>query len=200
MILPSVVTSPAKGLEMTDERDLTQDTASTGLPVGSSSVSVPSVSRRAVLRGATAVVPTILTLHSGAALARSSNLIGAAPNPGPNGGRYNCLDFDGLEPTGNPNVFDLGNPPYAHVTRIDADTQYFRVESSGRRDKHGGQDDGRREPVDPRTMCAEGGTFYRQRDGRGYWGDDKGFQVKRGVLVSATALSSFSSGIKYTDV
>jgi hypothetical protein len=44
-------------------------------------------------------------------------------------------------------------------------------------------------------MCEDGGTYYRKDRYR-----TRQVSVKRGVLVSATALSSFSSGINYTDV
>ena len=55
---------------MTDERDPSSGDASQGVTAGQEPV---SVSRRMLLRGATAAVPTILTLQSGAALANSSN-------------------------------------------------------------------------------------------------------------------------------
>lgn len=151
------------------------------------------VSRRMLLRGASASVPAILTLQSGAALARSSNLIGGNPYSGADHGKYNCLDFDGIQRTDKPNVYDLGSPPMAHVTRIDADSRYYRKrrESSWGGGDHGSYGD----EVTKRQMCAEGGTFVR----RNRWRTSE-VTVKRGILVSGTALSSFSSGINYTDV
>ena len=148
------------------------------------------VNRRAMLRGASAAVPAILTLNSGAALARSSNLIGAGKYTGQQGGKYRCLDFDGIRGTNKPNVYDLGDPAMAHVTRIDADSKYYKSNPDG----HGGYG-GSPSEVSKQKMCADGGTYYRKDRYR-----TRQVKVKRGVLVSATALSSFSSGINYTDV
>lgn len=148
------------------------------------------VNRRALLRGASAAVPAILTLNSGAALARSSNLVGAANYTGPQGGKYRCLDFDGISGTDKRNVYDLGEPAMGHVTRIDADSRYYKSNPDG----WGGYGGGSSEVSKPQ-MCAEGGTYYRKDRYR-----TRQVRVKRGVLVSATALSSFSSGINYTDV
>jgi hypothetical protein len=147
------------------------------------------VNRRAMLRGASAAVPAILTLHSGAALARSSNLISTSKYVGEQGGKYRCLDFDGIGGTEQPNVFDLGNPAMGHVTRIDADSRYYS--SDPNRYTWGGYP----QEVSKQKMCADGGTYYRKDRYR-----TREVKVKRGVLVSATALSSFSSGINYTDV
>ena len=152
------------------------------------------VNRRAMLRGASAAVPAILTLNSGAALARSSNLIGAGNHVGQQGGKYRCLDFDGIRGTRKPNVYDLGDPAMGHVTRIDAESSYYATDPDDRR---GGYDRHGRGPseVSKQKMCADGGTYYRKDRHR-----TRQVHVKRGVLVSATALSSFSSGINYTDV
>jgi hypothetical protein len=149
----------------------------------------PVVGRRALLRGASAAVPAILTLHSGAALARTSNLLGVAPDAAAEGGKYRCLDFDGIAPTENPRVFDLGEPPMAHVTRIDAEAKYYRLDP----DASWGE---RIDRVTPQAMCQEGGTFYRKDT---TWKPVK-VQVKRGAMMSATAAASFVSGINYTDV
>lgn len=146
------------------------------------------LNRRALLRGASTALPAILTLQSGAALARSSNLIGAAGQTGPQGGKYRCLDFDGIGGTDSPNVYDLGDPAMAHVTRIDSESRYYRENPDERRY-------GEPDRVSPQRMCQQGGDFYRRDNRR-----TRRVQVKQGVLVSATALSSFSSGIRYTDV
>lgn len=190
---------------MSDERKLSAQPDKPAEPDGAPGGTRPLVSRRMLLRGATAVVPTILTLHSGAALARSSNLIGAAMDAGPGGdGKYRCLDFDGIQATNNPRMFDLGQPPMAHVTRIDSQVHYYRTDP-GQQSGYGMYQHGGSQQVDPRTMCAEGGSFYRQDSRYSYSRDGGGdgytqVRVKQGVLVSATALSSFSSGINYTDV
>ena len=78
-----------------------------------------------------------------------------------------------------------------HVTRIDADSRYYRKS----RGSYWGGGDGYGDEVTERQMCAEGGTFVRRNRWR-----TSDVTVKRGVLVSGTALSSFSSGINYTDV
>lgn len=154
------------------------------------------IDRRKLLRGASAAVPVILTLQSGAALARSSNLIGTNPYSGAQDGKYNCLDFDGIDRTDKPNVYDLGSPPMGHVTRIDADSRYFRVDPDGSHQSgYGGGYGGSNDEVSKPKMCADGGTYYRKNR----WRTTR-VSVKRGMLVSATALSSFSSGINYTDV
>lgn len=156
------------------------------------------IDRRKLLRGASAAVPAILTLQSGAALARSSNLIGANPYSGASDGKYNCLDFDGIDRTDKPNVYDLGSPPMAHVTRIDADARYYRRDPDSHHGDHGGGGYGGgddNDDVSKRRMCADGGTYYRRDRWR-----TRQVNVKRGMLVSATALNSFSSGISYTDV
>lgn len=150
------------------------------------------IGRRALLRGVTTAAPAILTLQSGAALARSSNLIGGNPYSGAQDGKYNCLDFDGIEGTGKPNVFDLGDPAMAHVTRIDAGSRYYKTDPDH---SGGGWYGGGTQEVAKSKMCADGGTYYR----RNRWRTTR-VNVKRGMLVSATALSSFSSGINYTDV
>jgi hypothetical protein len=149
-----------------------------------------SASRRALLRGAVVAMPTVMTLHSGAALARSSNLVGVGPGAGPEGGQYRCLDTETVFRTDNPNVYDLGNPPMAHVTTIRNDVRYHRLERIGSTNlfRPG-------EEVSAPTMCREGGQFFRAS---GYTSGQ--VNVKRGVLVSATALSSFSGAIRYTDV
>jgi hypothetical protein len=144
------------------------------------------LSRRALLRGATVAVPTILTLHSGAALARSSNLIGAAPNASAEGNKLRCLDTSSVYRTEKPNVFDLGEDPMAHVTTIRTNKQYFRP---------GNNDQPSNNSVGGQQMCSNGGRFFR-KDGNSF----TRVRVKRGVLVSATALSSFANDITYTDV
>jgi hypothetical protein len=136
----------------------------------------PVVSRRSILRGATVIAPTILTLHSGAALAKSSNLITSNSLTLPDAGT--------VAATGAPNQYDLGAPVSADVTRINAMGEYHRL-----------GDHSPRGIVSPQQMCTEGGTFERKS-----WSGWSNVTVDKGGLVSATALSSFASGIRYTDV
>jgi hypothetical protein len=145
------------------------------------------VSRRALLGFArSAAVPAIVTLYSGAALARSSNLIGTNPNQGPEYDKYRCLDTSSVYPTDKPHIYDLGEDPMAHVTRIDARKRYYRADWRGYPT---------RQQVSDTEMCEDGGQYYRQD-----WGSYKKVTVRKGVLVSATALSSFANDITYTDV
>lgn len=139
------------------------------------------LSRRALLRGA---APAIVTLYSGAALAKSSNLVTADSTPGPEGYKYRCLDTQGLAVYGN--KYDLGQPALGHVTRIQSQKQYFKPSSTGGPSS---------QMVAGPQMCATGGDYYRKD-----WGTFTKVKVKKGVLVSSTAMSSFSSGIQYTDV
>lgn len=147
------------------------------------------LSRRTLLSGAGRVaVPAIITLYSGAALARSSaNLISADSTPGAEGNKYRCLDTQSVDPTSNPHVFDVGTPPMAHVTRISSQKTYYKAGWNG---EPTGQ------TTSGPTMCSSGGTFYRKD-----WNNNlQKVTVKKGVLVSATALGSFANSVTYTDV
>ena len=158
-------------------------------PVGAQTAVAPAagLSRRAILSGAgKAAVPAIITLYSGASLARSSNLIGANPRQGADGDKFRCLDTRSVDLTEKANVYDLGQDPMAHVTRISTRRRYFRPRTNGAPST---------QQVSGNTMCADGGDFYRQGD-NGY----RKVTVQRGMLVSATALSSFANDITYTDV
>lgn len=155
-----------------------------------SAVAAPAdFSRRALLSGAGRVaVPAIVTLYSGAALARSSaNLISTDGTPGAENGKYRCLDTQSVDPTSKPNVFDVGTPPMAHVTRVSSYGTYYKAGSNGG-------------PTQTRAygpgMCANGGTYYRA----GWNNSLQKVNVKKGVLVSATALGSFANSVTYTDV
>ncbi len=181
-------------------------------------------SRRALLNGAVRAMPAVLTLQSGAALARSSNLISASPRDHKDRyGRTLCLDLRTVRPDGRSGrVYDLGHPAYGRVTAL-RDREYYAAP------------DHRSAAVSEARMCHEGGTYYyRARRYRHWsnqelegdsvqqapqgdqqfagsvsssssWGDRRGrywrrVQIRRGVLVSATALSSFSGNITVTDL
>lgn len=140
------------------------------------------LNRRAVLTGATAVVPTILTLGSGAALARSSNLIGTVKK---SQGDVLCLDPRSTNgPTmQNPNVYDLGSPPYGEVTRIPVANKY-RAKSSG-------------EALSPTEVCRFNGKVEVKYNGQGSWREQR---RTSGVLVSNAAVGSFGDRIIKTDI
>lgn len=159
-----------------------------------------NASRRALLRGASAALPTILTLHSGAALARSSNLMGTVDSTSrakSHTGQIQCLDRASAV-DGTPTRLDLGEDPMLHMQYI-TPRNYYRAKSNGR------EGDLSR-PVSIETMCREGGVFwYREQSGSWWWTEVKwkattpGYNnrgVEPGFLVSATALSSFASSIK----
>lgn len=137
------------------------------------------VSRRAMLKGSATAMPAILTLQSGAALARSSNLIGTIDYKSPDRlGRTLCLDLDSVTPASSDGrVFDLRAPPagpYAEVTAIN-ERDYYAEANKGSA------------PVDESQICRDGITaFYKD----GGW-----VQIDApGGMVSVTALASFAAG------
>lgn len=140
----------------------------------------PPLSRRRMLKAAVATAPVIATLPSGAALARSSNLIGPTSGPGTDAlGRTLCLDAN--SGTSIDGMIDLGPAGDGNVTAIRE--RVYRVEARG----------GAAEILE-REMCARGGEFYHQASG---W---QTVNVPRGIVVSATALSSFAGSIYIREV
>ncbi|MGI9343461.1 MAG: hypothetical protein ACR2QV_11470 [Gammaproteobacteria bacterium] len=143
--------------------------------------------RRALIKGAAGALPMILTLQSGAALARSSNLISSASAESAKDqyGRTLCMDGKSVYPvdSGPANVYDMGEPPEAVVSVIRDRKYYIWSEGDGL-----GQ-------VTTEEMCDRGGYYFVKRR----WGWRKVY-VKRGMLVSATALSSFAGHIHLIDV
>jgi hypothetical protein len=141
------------------------------------------LNRRRVLKVAVATAPFIATLPSGAALARSSNLIGTAPaaNARDAQGRTLCLDL--RSGTGNyyNGALDLGQPPSGQLTAIKDRT--YRV------DDHIWSSQ-----ISESEMCKKGGKYYYYSSG---W---RNVNVPKGMLVSATALSSFAGSIYTTEV
>jgi len=144
---------------------------------GAVSPSRPMPARRRILvRGAAAAVPTILTLRSGAALARSSNLMGVSDGP-PADNFYRCVDERSFIRDGN--QLDFGTSSDVEVTVIRVDGNYAKSE------------DGTGLVGGP-EMCDTGGTFYSQ--GPETW---NAVTVRRGALVSATALMSFAGRVNF---
>ena len=140
----------------------------------------PSLSRRRMLKAAVATAPVIATLPSGAALARSSNLIGPTAGPGTDAlGRTLCLDAN--SGTWVDGMIDLGPTGDGHVSAIRE--RDYRLEARGGA-----------APISEKDMCRRGGEFYYQASG---WQSAK---VPRGIVVSATALSSFAGSIYIRDV
>jgi hypothetical protein len=139
------------------------------------------LNRRRVLKVAMATAPVIATLPSGAALARSSNLIGTATNARDAKNRTLCLDV--RSGTGNVvnGVLDLGVPPRGSLTAINE--RDYKVD-----DRWGASS------VSESQMCKQGGTYY-------YWNSGwRQARIPKGITVSATALSSFAGSIYTTEV
>lgn len=137
-----------------------------------------STGRRSLLRRAALTAPVIATLPSGAALARSSNLISSTTAVGAQDawGRTQCLENASVYSTDGTTA-DLGEPPYGRVNAI--------VDRDHRTDARGSAD-----PVQESDMCVNGGTYYYRAPGG--W---QPVNVPRGMLVSGTALSSFTGAI-----
>jgi hypothetical protein len=91
-----------------------------------------------------------------------------------------CLDTNSVNPAGGGDVYDVGDPPYARVTAIN-ERDYQRKANNS-------------DPVSEATMCQDGGAYYYKDSG---WQE---VRVPQGILVSATALTSFASGIVLTDL
>jgi hypothetical protein len=141
------------------------------------------LNRRKMLKVAAATAPFIATLPSGAALARSSSLISAAPAASSKdlSGRTLCLDLTSGTGDFQNGKLDLGTPPSGKLTRI-TDRDY-------RLGANGGST-----AVSEATMCTNGGTYYYHSSG---W---QQVNVPKGIMVSATAYSSFAGSITITDI
>lgn len=159
--------------------------ANAGNGQGPVAPSAPMPARRRILvRGAAAALPTILTLHSGAALARSSNLIGTTDGaPLDPEGRVLCLDESSVEQVGD-RQYDLGEPPFGQATAIPTvDRKYYAAQNAGS------------QLVTPQEMCTNGGTYYYQQPGG--W---KTAVVPRGGFLSAAAWGSVAASIIVREV
>lgn len=165
---------------MTSERNTTTSQATAGTQVEASGPE-PLISRRALLRGASATVPTILTLQSGAALAASSNLLGTHELTGSQaeyGGTpcVNAASTVGVKGS----QYDLGDPAVAEINVI-PDKFEFRTE------KNKGSSS---VVLSPKDMC-----YKYQHPGPYYYHNGTDWvtvQVPQGGLTSAAALASFT--------
>ena len=167
---------------MTDQRDEARLETAEGAEQGSVGGVPSSITRRALLRGATATVPTILTLTSGAALARSSNLIGVVQSTAEN--PVLCLDPASTRGAVTDYVYDLGSPPYAEVTRFSSAHRY--------RDKANPGTD-----LPPQDACKLNGTLQVKYNYSGTWVDKP---RKGGLIVSSAAVASFGTRINKFDI
>lgn len=145
----------------------------------------PRLTRRLMLRGAGAALPAMLTLHSGAALARSSNLISGSGEVGGDGTAL-CLD----ESAGTPleeNLVDLGD---------DLSSGEGTVWEMPERDYYAGAEFNGEgilqpvgEPISAADACTQPGPHFYADGGGTYVPTQK---LNRGMLVSATAVASFT--------
>jgi len=142
-----------------------------------------AMSRRSLLKGSVKAMPIVLTLHSGAALARSSNLISGTVTPHMDEHRRTaCLDTSSVDPAGSPDLYDLGERPHARVHMInDRDHRIDKNNGSGT-------------SISEAQMCENGGTYYYHESG---WQE---VNVPKGMLVSGTALTSFAGVVDYVDL
>jgi hypothetical protein len=129
--------------------------------------------RRALLKGAVTTLPMVLTLQSGAALARSSNIISATSDLGAKDalGNTQCLDTTFATQI-DANTVDLGNAVDLNITLI-PERDYKRSPQGSAVNATEGE------------VCNEAGPFYHQASG---WQEVRG---QSGMLVSSTALNSF---------
>lgn len=145
-----------------------------------------SISRRDVLRRGVTAMPAILTLQSGAALARSSNMISpSSPDTTDRRGRTICLDtntVDFASDTGN--AFDLGEPPRPATVNIIRRRRYY-VEPDRRSDR-----------MTAGEICEKGGTYYyKERSSRTWQSIELPRFPRSGVVVSSGAMTSMADHI-----
>lgn len=163
----------------TDEKDVTPHPATdTG--------SAKSMSRRALLRSGVTAMPAILTLQSGAALARSSNLISASSPDATDGlGRTMCLDTNTVEyASESGNVFDFGDPPRPASVNIITPREYHVEPNRGSA------------TISPGAACERGGPIFFKPEGGGPWQRIDLPQLPRsGVVVSSGAMTSMADNI-----
>ena len=168
------------------------------------------MSRRELLKGSVKAMPVVLTLHSGAALARSSNVITGTDSVDIDG-KYRCLDTRGIRPLSRRDqIYDLGaRPRPAVVTVMEHRDYYYGMPVDGTDDGHEDRPErqwGNRRwrnkwearkagsrIVSPREMCERGGEYAYFEGGE--WHSVR-LPRRGGMLVSSTALSSFAGNIR----
>ena len=133
-----------------------------------------------MLKGMTTSMPVVLTLQSGAALARSSNMISDAGYKATDGlDRTLCMDSPSVNEVEG--MYDLGEPPYARVYAIN-ERDYYVEANRGSAE------------IDEAELCRLGGEAYYKDGG---W---QQVRVQQGMVVSATALTSFAGKIDVIDL
>ena len=125
-----------------------------------------------MLKAGLTAMPVVLTLQSGEALARSSNLISAAPGERNIDGDALCLDTTYAEVRGG--KYDLGYD--GTDVNVIPDANYYRAEDAGRSGGYVGAD----------VFCQDGGSMKYQ--GAGGWNHVD--LPTNGIVVSSVALNS----------
>jgi len=136
---------------------------------GASDDNLPaSLSRRAMLRRGVVAMPAILTLQSGAALARSSNLISAAPRGTTDRrGRTLCLDTSTVSQAGpRPGMYEMNGHAEVNILR---DQKYY-LRNPMQRDRDGDDQEGDWYDFDRDWESRHRDTDYRTRN-QDYFGE-----------------------------
>jgi hypothetical protein len=150
-------------------------------------VAPAAVSRRTLLRGAAIAAPTLVTMNTAsAALALSSVRTYTSIDRGQPDGNYYCLAENttlGPPISGNPNALQVNSTTAPTVYRI-PERDYRTAKNNGA------------PAVTEVQMCrnsASSGTpYYYKPSGGSSWSE---VRVKRGVLMSATAMSSVGMSV-----
>ena len=156
---------------MKDQKGKSQSTE-----IGGKSTRPASLSRRTLLKAGVTAMPVVLTLQSGAALARSSNLISAAPGARDGDRNALCLDTTYSDPLGRSGKYDLG---YDGTTvNVIPDVDYYPGSEGGTSGVFVGTD----------VFCQDGGLRKYQDAGWNYVD-----LPTNGIVVSSVALNSVGS-------
>lgn len=147
-----------------------------------------SAGRRSLLKGTATALPAILTLHSGAALARSSNLISTTDyKTTDRRGRTLCLDLESVRPVGRRRGqrYDMGVNGHADIYRIPESDYFVRRRN------------GKWRPIDESAFCERGGIAARKVKGQL---EKVELPIRRGGMVSLTAVASMAENIIVYDI
>ena len=156
-------------------------------PRSRNKAALPTVSRRRLLKTGAGALPAVMTLQSGAAFARSSNVLGASTMDVTDPlGRTMCIDLASVVPIDDySRIYDLGHPPSAVVNVIRGEEE-GRLYYVNRRDRRDG-----RPAVHPGLMCERGGQFWFKPVGRRW----QSVEIPKGFVASSGAIHSFATEI-----
>lgn len=145
-----------------------------------------SAGRRSLLKGTATALPAILTLHSGAALARTSNLISTTEYK-TSRDRTLCLDLRSVEPVGPRGYkYDIGNG-YADVYRIPERDYYVRGRNGSWRE------------IDEKALCERGDSIVAAYKENGQI-QKANVPIRRGGMISLTAAASMADQMIIYDI